>query len=297
MKKINFKKKINSLLILLPQKIYLKVMFRMVFGKKLSLKKPKTFTEKIQWRKVYGGNRLLPICTDKFSVREYVSERIGNKYLIPLYYATKNPSKIPFEKLRIPFIVKPNHTSGQLIIIKNKDEIKKEIIVNRCDKWLKEDFYFNSKEAHYKKIDPRIIIEKLLLDEKGEIPEDYKFHCFHGKVEFIQVCQGRFNNYKLTLFDKNWKPCSFTLCPKINGKPKYKQDKNTPKPKNLKEMVKVAEKLSRDFDYVRVDLYSVKNKIYFGELTFTPASGFSSFFPEKYDLIYGKKWTLKKSNS
>ena len=129
-------------------------------------------------------------------------------------------------------------------------------------------------------------MEKLLLNKKRQIPEDYKFHCFNGKVEFISFHLDRFGDHKTGEFDTKWNLLPFSwACPSVKGR----LDKNTPKPQNLNKMIKIAEKLSKDFDYVRVDLYSVDDKIYFGELTFHHGAGFVKILPEEYDLIYGEK--------
>ena len=180
------------------------------------------------------------------------------------------------------------------IIVKNEEDINKREIIKKCKKWLSSSIYYTYREWHCRDIPRRIIIQKLLLDEEGKIPNDYKFNCFNGKIEFIEVHTNKFKKYKNSYFDKNWNLLPFTWCNRIkNNNSDYKMDKNISKPKNLNKMVEIAEILSKDFDYVRVDLYSVKNKIYFGELTFTSAGGFEPFFPDKYDLIYGKKIKLK----
>lgn len=277
---------------ILPAKRYVKIVYKQQIGKKLNLNNPQTLTEKLQWRKLYDRKPLYTLLADKYAVRDYVSQRIDEKYLIPLLFQTKNPEEIDFHKLPIPCIIKPTHCSGHTIILRDKKDIDREKIIAKCKKWLKMNYYKYSREWQYKNIPPRIIIEKLILDEKGKIPTDYKFHCFKGKVEFISVHSDRFEGHKETYFNRDWKFLPFIWCPKINGKPKYEIKKDVIKPKNLKEMIKIAEILSKDFDYIRVDLYSVNNDIYFGELTICHGGGFSPFIPEKWDLKYGKKFKL-----
>lgn len=278
----------------IPSKIYLKTLYRHTFNKELNLKNPQTLNEKIQWKKIYDRRPVYTLCADKYEVRNYVKERIGEKYLIPLLFYTNNPNKIDFDKIPLPFIIKANHGSGWIFIIKNKKEINKKEIIERCKKWLESNIYFIGREWQYKNIKPKILIEKLLLDEEGQIPKDYKFHCFNGEVEFIQVDTDRFENHKRGFFDINWRLLPFTWSPKKNNRPKYELNKDINKPKKLREMVEIATTLSKNFDYVRVDLYFVNNKIYFGELTFSHEDGFAPFFPEKYDLIYEKKLKLKR---
>ena len=281
---------------LLPDKVYLKIRYKQISGKKLDFKNLQTLNEKIQWKKIYDKKPIYTICADKYAVRDLIKEKIGGKYLIPLLFDTNHPEKIDFDKIPLPFIIKTNHGSGQNIIIKKQKEINKKEIIKQCKKWLKTNIYYLGKEWQYKNIPPKILIEKLLLEEKRQIPKDYKFHCFNGKVEFIAVDTDRFGDHKRSFFDVNWKLLPFIWAPNENGRSKYKIKKDIKKPKNLKNMIKIAEKFSKGFDYIRVDLYSIRNRIYFGELTFHPGSGFESFFPQKYDRIFRDKLNLKFSN-
>jgi hypothetical protein len=281
---------------LIPSKIYIKRRFKKIFGYSLNLQNPQTFNEKLQWKKFYDHNPLYAKCSDKYAVREYVKDKVGEEYLIPLIFITRNPKEIPFDKLKPPYIIKSNHGSSRNIFIYNQGEINKKEIVKECSKWLKENYYYYGKEWQYKNIKPKIVIEKLLLTNENNIPNDYKFHCFNGKVEFIQVDFDRFSDHKRTLFDINWYKMPFIYSPKMKNQslPKYQEDFLIQDPGTLKKMVNIAQNLSTEFDYVRVDLYLLNEKIYFGELTFTPESGFACFFPEKYDLIYGNKIKLQK---
>lgn len=279
---------------LIPTKIYLKLLYKKILGKKLNLKNPRTLNEKIQWKKIYDRNPIYTKCADKYAVREYIKEKIGEKYLIPLLYVTNKPEEIPFDKLPLPYIIKPNHGSGWFIIIKKREDINKKEIIKKCKGWLNSSIYLIAREWHCKDIPPKIVIEKLLTKDDEKVPDDCRFYCFNGKVEFIQMDVNRFENHERGIFDLNWKPLPFTWCSIIDGELKYKTKEDILKPKNLNEMIKVAEKLSKDFNFVRVDLYSLNGEIYFGELTFTPACGLSPFVPDKYDLIYGKKLKLRK---
>jgi hypothetical protein len=276
---------------IIPPRLYVRYRFKKVFGYNLNLKEPKTFNEKLQWKKFNDHNPIYTLCSDKYLVRKYVKEKIGDNYLVPLLYLTDRPEKIPFNELQPPYVIKANHGSGKIIFVYKKGNTEKKKILNETDGWLKENYYYYGKEWQYKNISPKIIIEKLLLDKNRNIPNDYKFHCFKGKVEFIQVDSDRFNDHKRTVFSKKWRKMPFIYSPRKKhiDKPKYKEDLTIKKPKLLKKMLDISESLSEDFNYVRVDLYSLANNIYFGELTFTGESGFGKFFPRKYDLIYGKK--------
>ncbi len=291
--KIFYKSRYIIFFRLVPKKIFLSYGYKKIFGKKLNLKNPTTLMEKIQWKKLYDHQDIYTTCTDKFLVRDFIRKKIGEKYLIPLLYHTDKIDKLDLHKFKTPFIIKTNHGSGQNIIIKNKEDIDKKEITEKFKTWLNTNYYYFSKEWQYKNIKPQVLIEKLLLNEKGQIPEDYKFHCFHGKVEFIQVITDRFGDKKMGFFNTNWKLLPFILSPRENNLPIDKINKNIKKPKNLKEMIKISETLSKEFDYVRVDLYSLKNRIYFGELTFSHGAGFASFFPSKYDRIFGDKLKIK----
>ena len=284
---------LSSLSKIIPTRIYLKIRYKRTFNTKINFKNPQTLNEKLNWKKIYDKNPLYTKLADKYAVREYIQDKIGEKYLIPLLHQPDKPEEIPFDKLPLPYIIKPNHLSGDLIIIRDKKEINKKKIIEKCAHWLSSQIYYISREPQYKDISKKIVIEKLLLNRDGKVPADCRFFCFNGKVEFIQIDAGRFYNHERGIFDLNWKLLPFEWGPLVNGKPKYKTNKNILKPNNLKKMIRIARILSRDFDFIRVDLYSLGKKIYCGELTFHPGGGFSNFIPKKYDLIYGKKLKLK----
>lgn len=242
-------------------------------GYRLDLKEPKTYNEKIFWKKIYDRNPLLPITADKFLVRNYVKEILGEeiaqKILIPLLYVTSKPLTIPFNTITPPYIIKPNHASGRYIIIKDNHFCENEII-RTCIRWLRTPYGLWNMEWAYKSVPRKIVIERLLLDKDGIIPIDYKFHIFNKKCEFIGVTLDRINNRNIRFFDREWN--EITRSNKGNF-----IERKVPKPLNFETMLKYAETLSANFDYVRVDLYNIDGKIYFGELTHYPASGFKKF--------------------
>ena len=289
-------KKIYDLIrfIILPDAIFLSLNYKRIHGKTLDIKNPKLLSEKIQWLKLHDRRDILTECADKFKVREYVKNKIGDQYLVPLLYETKFIERISMEILPdFPAIIKTNHNSGGNIIIRNKNEANIKLIKKQLRILLKENFYYTTKEWQYKNIEKRIIVEKLLIDNNGNLPMDYKFHCFNGKVEFIQLDVDRFTNHKRNFYDLNWNLLPFSWCPHKEGIPIWtNSDKEFPAPSSLQEMVHISQTLAVNFIYARIDLYYFSNCIYFGEITFHHGSGNEIFDPLKYDEIYGDRLIL-----
>ena len=263
--------------------------FQKIHGYALNLKDPHSFNEKVVWRKIYDRNPLFPIITDKLKVRDYIREKLGaeqtNELLIPLLFHGSDPETIPFEDLPGQFVIKPNHSSGKIIIVRNKIEIKREEVIAACKRWLANTHGFYDLEWAYQKIKPEIMIEKLLLDEAGKFPMDYKFHVFHGKCKRIAVCSDRFSGgRKVTAFDENWNYSDVVTNDPEGG--------YIPRPENFSSMLATAEKLGEDFDYIRVDLYTIQGRIYFGELTLYPVSGHYAYSPKEFDFELGAYWKL-----
>ena len=266
-----------------------KIRFYKHLGYHLNLKNPKSYNEKIIWKKIYDRNPLLPMTTDKYAVRSYIKKVLGEEkakeILIPLLYVTDQPETIPFERLPSAFIVKPNHTSGRNIIVENSHFNKKQII-KTYRRWLKTPYGLEKLEWAYQSIKRKIIIEKLLRDDDGNIPRDFKFHMFHGKCKLVHIVFNRINNLSRSYFDEKWNFLSVK-------RPDYPQGQKIEKPKNYEIMLALAEKLSKPFDYVRVDLYNLNGKIYFGELTHYPESGILKFEPSSFDFELGKYWKIE----
>jgi len=281
---------------IIPDSVFLASHFKKIHGKELNLKNPLTLSEKIQWLKLNERRKILEDCADKFKVRAYVRDCIGEEYLIPLIYESKNPGAICPEILPdFPVIIKTNHNSGGNIIVHDKNQVNFIEIQKRLRILLKENFYYTTKEWQYKNIERRIIVEKLLIDEDGSLPMDYKFHCFNGKVEFIQLDVDRFTNHKRDFYDINWQLLSFSWCPHKDGKAIWEySDRKLKAPSKLHEMILISEKLSKKFIYSRIDLYFYKEKVYFGEITFHHGSGNEIFNPLKYDKIFGQRLNILK---
>jgi len=250
------------------------------------LEHPRTFSEKIQWLKLNDRTPLHTICADKYKVREYIKEKIGEEYLIPLVFETRKVNNICAENMPdYPVIIKTNHGSGGIFVVKDKNHTDFNKIQQQLKVTLKSNYYYLGKEWEYKNIKPRLIVERLMTDNSGnDLLNDYKIHCFNGKPIYIQTLFDRKTEIKETWYDVDWNQQSF----------RYYSDKSkdVEKPICLKEMLKVASELSKYFVYVRVDLYVVNGNIYFGELTFHPAAGFMKWDPQEWDLKLGSKLKL-----
>ncbi len=265
-----------------------KIRFKKNTGYELDLKNPKSFSHHLVWKKIYDRNPALAVICDKYKVRDYIKKVLGEKeangILIPLLYTTDNPETIPFNDFSGEYIIKANHNSGPNFIVQNGERPDKNKIIFELKKQLKLPYGILKHEWAYGKIKKRmIVIEKLLRDEEGKIPKDYKFHMINGECAFIQIDFDRFTNHSRTLYDKDWNYIETTL--------KFKQGPESPKPKNFDKMIGTAKKLSKGFDYIRIDLYDTGDKIYFGEMTNYPGSGMEKFTPQSFDFELGKYWS------
>lgn len=260
-------------------------LFQKVTGEKLEWKNLKGFDEKIQWIKLYGYTSLMTKLADKYVVREWVAERIGKEYLIPLLGVWDSFDEIDFGSLPKEFALKCNHGSGFNLIVHNKDEINFKNERVKFDGWMSENYAFNSFEMQYRDIPRKIIAEKYIQQNDDDLV-DYKVHCFNGKPEIIQVIGNRnLQNHtaREAFFDLNWNRNMLMYNT-------YDQYSVAPeKPAQLLNMLDIARCLSSDFNYSRVDFYIVNGRIFFGEMTFTPASGFGKWKTggRKADLLVG----------
>lgn len=276
----------------LPDKFVLKIRYKMIFKKSLNLKNPITFNEKLQWLKLYNRNPLYKIMVDKYDVKEYVANLIGNKYIIKTFAVWDEFDDINFNLLPNQFVLKCTHDSGSIIIChdKNKFDIQKAKI--KLTKSLKSDYYYKGREWPYKGIKRRIIAEELLIDESGNELRDYKILCFNGMPKLIEFHMGRYNNqHSQEFYDINWNKTTISQC-------RIKNDKNNddiaPRPSTLNEMLQLSSVLSKDIPHVRIDWYSVYGKLYFGEITFFDASGFEPFDNPNDDVMIGSWIDLSK---
>lgn len=254
-------------------------------GVPLNLDNPKRYTEKIQWTKLYGITPEMSLLTDKYRVREWVSNKIGGEYLIPLINSVKSYKEIDFESLPQQFVIKSNNSSGWNIIVRDKSQIDMNDVKKKIKKWSKTNYaFYSTLEMQYASIKPVFLIEEFINDSKREL-NDYKFLCFDGKPYYCWVDTGRFKHHRRTVYDLNWvrQPWSQVYNP---------SEVKIDKPQNFDQMVQIATELCQGFHHVRVDLYNVDGKIYFGEMTFTNSNGFAKIVPDEYDEILGSLWKL-----
>lgn len=247
----------------------------------LNLKNPATFNEKTIWLKINQRYVNAHIIADKVLVKDFVKQKIGEKYLIPNITVFDNASQIEIDKLPSSFVLKANHGSGWNVICAEKKKCDHIDIISKLNKWLNTNYYDISKEYQYRDIVPKIICETYLENSKENPLVDYKIFCFSGKPMFIQVDHDRFTNHTRNFYDVKW-----NLMPFTNLYPLGK--KQLSRPKGLDEALFIAEKLSSDFKFVRIDLYFHKKMVYFGEITFHHEGGFGPFMPPEYDKILGE---------
>ena len=247
-----------------------------------NLKNPKNFNEKMTKLKIesYNQNEQISILADKYEVRKYVEEKGYKEILNELYGVYENVEQIKFDTLPEKFALKCTHGCAYNIICKNKKYLNIEETKKKISDWLKEKYGYATQELHYTKIKPRIIAEKYLCDEKDRMPLDYKIYCFNGKAKCILVCSEREEKLRLSYYDLNWNRVKYE-------KDSWSSKEDIRKPDNLQKMIVYAEKLSRDFPFVRVDLYNDKGKIIFGELTFTPACCCAPYYSKEGNKILG----------
>lgn len=268
---------------LVSDKKALKSRFYFEFGRSLNLKDPKTYSEKLQWMKLYYRKPIMIQMVDKNEAKNYVSKIIGNQYIIPTIGVWENFDDIDFTSLPDRFVLKTTHDSGSVIVVRDKLTFDKALAKSILEKSMKNDFYIKSREWPYKDVPRRIIAEKYMEDESGEL-RDYKFFCFDGKIRCLYVATDRLSHdeeLKFDYFDENFNHLQI-----VNGHPN--SQKQIVKPDNFDDMKCIAEKLSSGFPHLRVDLYSINGEIYFGELTFFSNSGMLPFKPEEWDYKLGE---------
>ena len=273
-------------IIRISDELYLKTIYKNHFGKRLNLKNPKTFNEKLQWLKLYDRNPDYTKMVDKHEAKDYVSKIIGNEYIIPTLGVYDRFYEIDFDNLPNEFVIKCTHDSGGLVICKNKKDIDVRSSKKKIDDCLKNNYYYAWREWPYKNVKPRIIIEKYMAEDKKNDLIDYKIMCFNGEPKMIFTCSERFGEeLKVTFFDLQWNKLPFER--------HYRSStEEIAKPYNLDLMLEFSKKLSKNIPFVRVDFYEIKEKLYFGELTFYPGSGLEEFNPSEYDEKIGNMLEL-----
>lgn len=263
-------------------KIFLQLKYHLCMGKKLKLKNPETFSEKLQWLKLYYRKPEQTMMADKYAVRAYIAEMLGEEYLIPLLGVWDSPDEINFDALPNQFVLKCNHNSGTgMIICKDKKQLDIEKAKRELHKGLKQNYYLSGREWPYKNIPRKIVAEKFMSDGSGKSLKDYKFMCFHGEVKccFLCVDRNEQGKAKIVVYDREWNNMGF------GRNMVYHMD--IPKPIQYDKMIELAEVLAKDFPFSRIDFYEIEGQIYFGEITFYPASGLEGFTPQSWDEKLG----------
>lgn len=275
----------------MPDKQYLKLLYKTETGRRLNFKNPRTYNEKLQWIKLYDKKPEYTLYADKYRVREYISKTIGGEHLIPLLDVYNSVSEIEWDGFPDQFVLKCTHGSGSNIICKDKSKLDIVEAERKLEKWMKKNWYWFGREWCYKNIKPRIICEKYMVDESGYELKDYKFFCFNGEPKLVQVDYDRFAGHERNVYSLEWEFIDVII--KYPNNPKRQIEK----PKNLDGMIKIAAILSKGIPHVRVDLYDVNGSIYFGEMTFYHGSGFEKIIPESYDYLLGNWIKLPLPNS
>lgn len=265
---------------LIKDRSYLKLLFYLKLGYKLDLKNPQTFNQKLNWMKLYYRKPLLSILSDKYSVKDYVKERIGEEYVVKNYGVWDTFEEIDFDQLPTKFVLKTTHDQGGVVVCHDKSSFAYEAAREKINKHLKKSLYFKFREWPYKNIKPRVIAEEFLTDNNQEL-NDYKFFCFNGKAKVMYIATDRSTGkVKFDFYD-----IDFNHLDLVQTYPK--SGRNLDKPQNYELMVDLANKLSEGLPQVRIDFYNINGKILFGEYTFFHHGGLQPFYPQTWDYTFG----------
>ena len=269
----------------LKDRDFISLMYYCRFGEKPDLNEPKTFNEKLQWLKLYYNGDEYKDLVDKYEVKKHVTEKIGSEYVIQTLGVWDTAEKIDFDSLPNQFVLKCTHDSGGLVICKDKKTLDKKKAIRKLRKALRNNYYWVGREPFYKNIKPKIIAETYLTDETSCDLKDYKVLCFSGVPRIIELHAGRYTDHQSQdFYDTEWNKLSISQ----NGVSAYQATNIIePRPETLNQMIEFSRVLSKDLPHLRVDWYSIGNKLYFGELTFFDGSGFDPFDNPSDDLLFG----------
>ena len=274
-----------------PTKLYLSLKYRVIFGKWIDWNNPQSFTEKMQWLKVYGFKPEYVLMVDKVLVKEYVAEKIGKEYIIPTLTFADDVEDLDTNALPTKFVLKTNHDSGTAIVCKDKCSFDFTESKKALKQALKHNYYLMGRELPYKYVKRRVFAEEFIESGTDEEIKDYKFFCFNGEPRLFKI-----NFDRSTAFSANYYDTEMNLMPFGEVWPAPDYSKTCTKIQNFDKMLEICRKLSKGIPFVRVDLYNINGKIYFGELTFYPTSGFGPFTDKEWDLKLGSWITLPKKN-
>lgn len=283
---------LQNLSFLFPDKLYLTLLFRCKMGYWIDWKNPKTFSEKLQWLKLYNRKPEYTTMVDKYAVKEYVAKIIGEEYIIPTLGVWDTPEEINWDELPNQFVLKTTHGGGGtgVVICKDKVTFDKKSAIEKLNRSLKSCIYKSYREWPYKNVRRRIIAEQYMEDRESEDLIDYKFYCFNGEPIYCQVIRDRRSTETIDFYDKDWNHMPF-----VGLNPIVKNSiTQVVKPYNLGDMLSICRKVASQIPFVRVDLYSIQRKVYMGEITFYPASGMGVFTPQEWNCKLGKFISLPK---
>ncbi len=264
--------------------------FRRRHGYPPNLRQPRSFNEKIVWRKLFDRNPDFVRVADKVEVRDYLCEVLGRDqaepHLVPLQQVCERAEELQLDQLTRPCVIKPSHSSGRVMFLRGDDhEPGSKAVQAQCNQWLREyDYGIRRHEWVYTCLQPRIMVEELLDDGSGQAPPDYKFFVFHGRLEMVHVDLDRFQGHRRSVFDRDWRHLDLEY--------EFPRGPDLPRPSGFDTMRDLAERAAAGFDFMRVDLYNIDGHIYFGELTCYPASGRGHFTPTDFDFQLGSKWRI-----
>ncbi|MEK5427757.1 ATP-grasp fold amidoligase family protein [Cytobacillus sp. FSL R7-0680] len=271
----------------LSDKQVINLQYRITLNRRLNLKEPKRFTEKIHWYKLNYRTSIMTQCADKYRVRSYIQGKGYEEILVKLYQVCDSYEDIDFASLPDSFVIKSNKGSGTNLFIKDKNKLNKSVIEKTIKQWKTVNTVLMGREWAYQNIKDKIVIEELLVDNSNKTSDinDYKFLCFNGKVEYIWVDTDRHDDHRRNFYNINWE--------KLNVQSDWPNTNNEIlKPDGFEYMVQIAESIAKDFPFVRVDFYWVNGKVYFGEITFYPWSGCVKFVPDSFDYEMGDLFKL-----
>lgn len=282
LRKIFYKTGKIGLLKWMSDKTYLEILYYLHFGTKLDFNKLTTYNEKLQLLKINDKYSNYSNIVDKYEVRKYISEKIGEEYLIPLLWHGNKFSDVPFDTLPNKFVIKCTHDSGGVVVCNDKENFQYLSAKKLINRSLKRNLYWAAREKVYKNVEPRIIVEKN-ISINHEYPKDYKFYVFNGEIDCVMVCMGRETGKTLfSYYDLNWNKLHYL-------KKELETSDEVEKPLNFEKMVEIVRILSKDFLTARIDLYNVDGKIYFGEITFFNQGGFDLDISKETDVYWGNK--------
>jgi hypothetical protein len=261
--------------------------FRWIHGYWPRFINPRSFSEKIWHRMLFDRDPRLTLFSDKLRVREYVSQRAGERYLIPLLWQGTNPEQIPFDVLPSRFVIKATHGCGYNILVRDKSKLEQASTILQFKKWLREDYgsgVYVGVQWGYRNIVPSIVVEEF-LGSVGSTPWDYKIYCFSGRALFVEIHMDRFGNHVARMLDRDFNPVDLCVSSiAFQG--------TVPTPENKEELIQVAEALAEGLDFMRVDLYAIDGRVYFGEMTCYQGGGCNRFGDREGDFWLGQKWQL-----